>query len=552
MTPSYYQGILYFNQYIGEEPGIICPMAEQGDPHPEWPPGVLFKPTYDIDWQYEFIARMHLMGRTVLAADMGLGKSVMALGAAAVAFEFGLIDLVIVVCEKNKITEWERDFGRFTRLAAALYYGPKRKKVLGNLPQALVTTYETARTDAAVFPPKGSRTRTPLPGPLAEALAGKRVMLVYDEVTKIGHGRDSKLYKAHAWLERQLKASCPDLRVIGLTGTPMETDLEGMFNEMRVVVGTGPGAMPLVKEFEERVVRSRDIYGRPAYRPEGREWFRARCEPHILRKRKSDPDVRDQFPPLLEEFRRLQMKDDQYRLYRMLEDLAWTEKGERREVPGLNVLLRLMAGDPLAVLESAAAERSALAVMTAEELGADLERCSSAKAEELVSMADILMSGGGKMMVFTFFARTVLPVLVRRLGDRPVFTYHGGQTQAERDRQLALFEACEGGAVLVASDAAHRGINVPFVDVIAEYEPASKHSVRVQRANRGHRLGRMSPLLFVTLVLESTIETTSNISSVLARNTDQDFMLRDDEADGFTTAGDRRELYAQARPRKAG
>jgi len=167
-------------------------------------------------------------------------------------------------------------------------------------------------------------------------------------------------------------------------------------------------------------------------------------------------------------------------------------------------------------------------------------------------MSDIVMSGGGKLMVFTWFAHTVMPVLQRRLGDRQVFTYHGGMTSAEQDHQLALFEACEGGAVLLASDAAKRGINVPFVDVIAEYEPASKHSDRVQRANRGHRLGRVNPLTFVTFVLESTIESTSSISSVLGRNADQDFLLRDDEADGYTTADDRRELYAQARPRKAG
>jgi SNF2 family DNA or RNA helicase len=525
-------------------------MPEQEDQHPEWPPGILFKPTYDIDWQYDFIARMYLMRRAVLAADMGLGKSIMALGVAAVAFEYEQVDLVIVVCEKNKLSEWVRDFGKFTRLSAALYYGPKRKKVLGELPQALVTTYEAARSDSAVFPPKKSRSRTITPGPLLAALAGKRVMLVYDEVTKVGHGRSSALYKAHRWLEQQLRAACKETRVIALTGTPMETDLDGMFNEMRIVLA-GTGAMPTVKEFEERVVRSRDPWGRPAYRPEGMKWFRDRCDPYILRKRKSDPDVRDSFPPLLEEFRRIQMHDDQYKLYRTLEDLAWDERGERQDVPGLNTLLRLMAGDPLAVLESAATERSALAVMIAEELGADLERCSSAKAQELASMADIVMSGGGKMMVFTFYAHTVMPALKRRLGDRTVFTYHGGMTVAERDHQLALFEACEGGAVLLASDAARRGINVPFVDVISEYEPASKHSDRVQRASRGHRLGRVNPLTFVTLVLESTIESSSSITSVLSRNADQDFMLHDDEAEDYVTADDRREMYAQARPRKA-
>jgi superfamily II DNA or RNA helicase len=549
MTPSYYQELLYFNQYIGGRAGILTDMPELDDPHPEWPPGILFRPGYDIKWQYDFIARMFFMDSgVILAADMGLGKSVMGAGLAAVAFEQQVIDHVLVVCEKNKLTEWAADFGRFTRLAASLYYGPKRKGLLGGLPQAVVTTYETARDDVAVFPPKKSRSRTIAPGPLAQALSGKRVLVIYDEVTKVGHGRDSKLYKAHHWLVHYLRKSGKGSRVIGLTGTPMETDLEGMFNEMRVVV---PSAMPTVAEFEREVVRSRDIYGRPTYTPHGRLWFRERCDPYILRKRKSDEDVRDQFPPLMEEFRRLQMGDDQYKLYRMLEDLAWTPDGERQEVPGLQVLLRLMAGDPLAVLESAASERSELAVAVAEELGGDLERCSSAKAQELVSTADIVMSGGGKLMAFTFFAHTVMPVLQRRLSGRTVFTYHGGMTQAERDRQLALFEACEGGAVLLASDAAARGINVPFVDVIAEYEAASKHATRVQRASRGHRLGRANPLTFVTFVLESSIEASSNISSVLSRNADQDFMLHDDEADGFTTADDRRELYAQARPRKA-
>jgi superfamily II DNA or RNA helicase len=523
-------------------------MPEQGDPHPGWPHGILFKPTYSIDWQFDFIARLFLMRRGLVAADMGLGKSVIALGTAAVAFEHELIDHVVIVCEVNKLTEWVADFARFTRLSAALYHGPKRKNILGDLPQALVTTYETARSDAAVIPPKKSRSRTITPGPLLGALAGQRVMIVYDEVTKIGHGRSSNLYKAHQHLEKQLRASCKDLRVIALTGTPMETDLEGMFNEFRIVV---PGAMPTVKEFEDRVVLRRDIYGRPTYRPEGMAWFRGRCDPYILRKRKSDPDVRESFPPLLEEFRRIRMHEDQYKLYRMLEDLAWTPGGERQEVPGLNVLLRLMAGDPLAVLEAARAGNSDLTAMVAEELGADLERCSSAKAQELTSMADIVMSGGGKLMVFTFFAHTVMPVLKRRLGDRAVFTYHGGMTTAERDHQVALFKGCAGGAVLLASDAASKGINVPEAAVIAEYEAAAKFSTRMQRAGRGHRLGRADPLTFVTFVLESSIEGGSPIRSLLSRNADQDFMLHDDEAEDHVTADDRRELYAQARPRKA-
>jgi superfamily II DNA/RNA helicase len=161
------------------------------------------------------------------------------------------------------------------------------------------------------------------------------------------------------------------------------------------------------------------------------------------------------------------------------------------------------------------------------------------------------MSGGNKMLVFTFFAHTVMPVLAKRLGDRPVFTYHGAMSRAERDHQIEQFKACRGGAVLLSSDAGSKGLNVPEANVIAEYEPAGKFATRVQRSGRGHRLGRQDPLTFITFVLESSIEVTSNMTSVLSRNADQDFLLHDDEDPGYVTADDRREMYAQARPRKA-
>lgn len=521
-------------------------MAEQGEPHPDWPDGILFKPEYDIPWQYEFMARSFLMRRVIVAADMGLGKTVIALGSAAIAFEKGLVDLVLVVCEANKLTDWKRECHKFTRLGCSVYHGPKRKDLLGDLPQVLVTTYETARSDSSVFPPKGSRSRTILPGPLAAALKGMRVMLVYDEVTKIGHGRGSKLYKAHQWLEQQLRKDCKELRVVGLTGTPMETDLDGMFNELRIVV---PHAMPTVAEFERRVVSSRHpVYKTATYKQDGKEWFRSLCDPHILRKRKSDPDVREYFPPLTEKFLRIEMRADQRAAYRALEDLAWDEDGNFREVPGLSTLLRQLAGDPWAVGEAARTGSSALARMAAEEM-TELETCSSAKAEELISLCDLVMSSGGKLVVFSFFT-TVLRALRRRLGDRPVYLYTGEQTDADREDQKARFRAREGGAVLLSSDAGARGINLPEASYIVEYEVARTHSLRMQRAGRGHRLGKQDPLTVITMILEASAEAKNSVPSLLRRNADQDYILGDDGAEGHVSARDRAMMFAMSRPRK--
>lgn len=516
----------------------------------DWPDGLMFWPPRQIPWQTDYIARMFLMRTSVLAADLGTGKSVMALGVAGLAFEQDEIDHVLVVCKPNKLadSEWPADFRRFTRIEAGVYHGPKRRRLLEDLPQAIITTYETARDDLAVFPPKKSRSRTLAPGPLMDALRGKRVLVVYDEVTKLGR-RASNLYKAHHWALQQLRKHNPATMAIGMSATPMDTDLENIYSEMRVLIPS----MPTVREFEEHVIRDRDEWGRPVYRDGGKEWLRRVVEPWILRKRKSDPDVRDSFPPLTEEFRRLRMHPDQFRLYKELEDLAWDPRTrERTEVPGLDVLLRQLAGDPWAVLEAGRTGSSPLARMVARELGDELERCSSAKAEELIEIADLVMSSGGKLLVFTFFGGTVLPALRRRLGDRPVYEYHGGLTQAERERQKMLFKAHPGGAIMLASDAGADGMNCPWVSYTVEYDAARTHALRLQRSGRAHRLGQEDPLTFLTLVLESTIEGANSIRSLMARNADQDLILGDAGADGYVTAGDRRDLYAQARPRKAG
>lgn len=522
-------------------------MTVLAEPATDWPEGVLFWPPRQIPYQTDYIARMTVMGSAMLAADLGTGKTVMSLGTAGLCLEHGLIDGVLVVCERSKLTEWLADFGTFTRIEAALYHGPRRKKFLGALPTAVITTYETCRDDIAVFPPKQSRSRTLAPGVLMDALRGRRMLVIYDEVTKLGR-RSSNLYKAHYWMLGQFRKADPGLRVIGLSATPMDTDFDNIFSEMRLIA---PAGMPTAKEYERRVVRSRHPqWGTPTYDLEGKEWFRALCEPWILRKRKSDPDVREYFPPFTERFTRVRMRADQFGIYQALEDFAWDKDGNHRDVPGLAPLLRQLAGDPLAVLEAGRVGNSELARMVATELAGELEKCSSAKAEELIELADLVMSGGHKLLVFTFFGQTVLPVLQRRLRGRPVFTYHGGQTVRQQEDQKQAFKLHPGGAILLASDAAARGINLPEISYVVEYEIARTHSLRMQRAGRGHRLGKEDPLTLISLVLESSIEGQNMVRTLMSRNADQDFILGDAGADGHVSAEDRRAMYAQARTRK--
>jgi superfamily II DNA/RNA helicase len=216
-------------------------------------------------------------------------------------------------------------------------------------------------------------------------------------------------------------------------------------------------------------------------------------------------------------------------------------------VGGLSMMLRLFAGNPKALMFSP----SKLAQMLTSELASQLPGCSSAKTEELFDQLDRIVTGqDDKAMVFTFYAHTVLPVLRRELARRysHVFVYDGGRGSEEAK---SSFRQHRGGAILLCSDAASDGINVPEAAYIIEYEPARTHATRTQRFGRGHRLGRERPLTGLTLCLDGTVDQENTMETVLKRNEQQDIFLGDEGAAGYTSAADRREMFTIARRRKA-
>src|SRR5690606_27629873 len=187
----------------------------------------------------------------VLVWDCGLGESVGAIALAVLCVQEGLVEHVLVVCERNKVREWVADFETDTDLQTRRHHGSGRLKKLetGGVPPVLVTTYETAKRDLAV--PRGPRSFSP--GPLLAALKGKNILVVYDESAKL-RNRSSGNYKAHQYALGELRKA-GRVKVLGLTATPLERGYEDGFNQLRLIV---PEHMPLVKEFESRYVLSRD------------------------------------------------------------------------------------------------------------------------------------------------------------------------------------------------------------------------------------------------------------------------------------------------------
>jgi SNF2 family DNA or RNA helicase len=521
-----------------------------------------YSPLGLYDFQVDGIAQclVRTNGRDGVAAiwDTGIGKSHLAMGTAAYLFADNLIDLVVVIAERNKLEEWREDFERYTALSSHKYHGPGREKRLqkaGSV-HVFITSYETGRNELLAYESTGSRGRGHrVDGPLVATLGlrYRRILWVFDEPIKL-RKRSSENHRSYYYLLTSLRKGPHHQRVLGLTATPLERDIEDSFNIGRIIA---PDEMPAVSRFDELFVAERDHLGRPRFRPGRQQVFAQMFQKFVIRKRKTDPDVIDQFPKKIEESARIPLHPDHGRLYEAVEGLcdppadgvdertAGQIEAQERQ---LYTLLRMVAGHPAAVLHST----SAMALAVVEEVGAErLRSIKSSKTEWLLGELQKLVRGqGAQVVIFTFFANTVLPEVYQALVDAGylVSIYKGGSAtneQSKRDFKEGRTE------ILLASDAGARGINLENAQYVIEYESATTFANREQRLNRAHRITSTSPsVTCLTAILENTIEE-GLVDLMLARNSAQDILLGDsDDGSAFVTAAQRRQLLRAYRNRR--
>jgi SNF2 family DNA or RNA helicase len=503
-------------------------------------------------FQADSIARVYLRtldGKgNLLCWSTGTGKSVAGVRLATLLEEDALAgrarhDLTVVLAERNKVSEWVADFDRFTTLKARAHHGANRHKVMARdgLPQVLVTTYETAKADLVRNEKvEGRRSTRMVPGALLEALEGKRVLWISDECTKL-KGRGSGNHKAIDFTLKHLAKQTGMRRIVGMTATPIERDFEDAFNLGRLIE---PTAMPTVAEFDTLYVKSRDPYGRPRYDQDAIGGFTARFAPFLERRRKDDPELIDQFPKRVEEAVHLSMGDAQASLYYEIEALGYGRE-EEEPLPGLWTVLRQVAGAPGALVRSAQGNRGGLADQIVQALGEKmLLDMPNAKADWLTEYVERLVKGEQtKVVVFTFFGQSVLPILEERLSAKgiPVWVNHGGLSRERSDAAKANFRSSREAGVFLTSDAGARGINLPEATVCIEFESALTFANRTQRLDRIHRIDSKAPsVLCVTCVLDATVEVPI-LENVMARNEMSDLLMDSDAGEGFQDAAWRRQ-----------
>jgi Helicase conserved C-terminal domain len=458
-----------------------------------------------------------------IGADCGAGKTAIALCVACMLLDDGQVDHVLLECEKGKLDEWETDLRTFTRASVGvLSGGPQRRaEIIANPPQILVGTYETVRGEIA-RPQKltkaGREYSSLQPGPLAHALAGKRILLVWDEATaKIGADRGSAMYRHHELFLKFLRKH-GQVRVMPTTATVVDRDPEGWFNLARLM---DPGAAGRVQDFESYHV-GRDRYGKaivfkcltPEDCPPGAVSLQEKIGHLAVFKSKFDPDISRYFPKIAPPIATyVDLSERHQEFYEVIAQTDDDHKGDWQWNRQLFGVLRQIAGHPLSLVRSvemARAEKRDLpqvASLIVREVGErGLEALGAAKLDVLVERLQKDVRDA-QAVVFTFYGQSILPLIEERLVKEgfEVVVNHGGLSYAQRRRARVEFK--EGAQIFLSSDAGCRGINLPEAQWVFNYEMPLTHSKWWQRINRANRLDSLHPVTYVNdLIVRDTIE----------------------------------------------
>ncbi|SJL00280.1 related to Probable ATP-dependent RNA helicase DDX47 [Armillaria ostoyae] len=134
----------------------------------------------------------------------------------------------------------------------------------------------------------------------------------------------------------------------------------------------------------------------------------------------------------------------------------------------------------------------------------------------LISLAN--SQSQNSMIVFT---RTVhdaarVSIILRTLGF-PAVPLHGKLTQSQRLGALGKFKS-GGRSILVATDVASRGLDIPSVDIVINFDIPTHSKDYIHRVGRTARAGRAGKA--ITLVTQYDVELLQRIEQVIGTKMD--------------------------------
>lgn len=406
----------------------------------------------------------------LLCDDMGLGKThqVMALMTAIHkrSLQEKRVTRFLVVCPTTVLSHWYDKVREFCPyLDPFIYHGADRSSHDGwEKHPLIITSYGIALRDKEILEETGFD------------------LMILDEVQAVKN-RLTKTYHAI----KSLKARC----VIGLTGTPIEnsvTELKSLFDI--ALPGYFVSESVFESYFRIPIEENSDATAK--------DRLAKLIHPFTLRRKKEQ--VLKELPPKIEDIRRCDLSEVQYRLYRDVVDnqgqeLVQTLKDPDKTVPYMHIF---------AILNSLKQICDHPALLEGETK--DYSKYESGKWDTFVDLLDESIRSGQKVVVFSQYVK-MLELIESYLRDVDLkFATIKGHTR-KRSEEIKKFNGDPDCKVFTASlRASGLGIDLTGGSVVIHYDRWWNAAREEQATDRVHRIGQIRGVQVFKLVTRNTLE----------------------------------------------
>ncbi|EOY17681.1 P-loop containing nucleoside triphosphate hydrolases superfamily protein [Theobroma cacao] len=187
-----------------------------------------------------------------------------------------------------------------------------------------------------------------------------------------------------------------------------------------------------------------------------------------------------------------------------------TEAVEELSKAGLRNPVRVEVKAEMKSLNNSASSKQLASSKTPSSLHLEYLECEADKKPS--QLVDLLIKNKSKKIIIYFMTcacvdywGVVLPRLTALKGFS-LISLHGKMKQTAREKALAAFTSLSSG-ILLCTDVAARGLDIPGVDCIVQYDPPQDPNVFIHRVGRTARLGRQgSAIVFLLPKEEAYVE----------------------------------------------
>lgn len=286
-----------------------------------------------------------------------------------------------------------------------------------------------------------------------------------------------------------MKLSAPHR--IAMTGTPVENRLSELWSIFQFL---NPGYLGTASSFRQRYSLAGEERGSAL-----RELHRL-VSPFMLRRLKSDPDIRKDLPEKLELKSYCVLTPEQAGLYRgVVDQLLGTLDGQvgmARKGLVLSSLTKLkQICDHPGLIIPGRADSS--------------KTENSGKMERLLELVETIRENNESALIFTQYVsmgELLVSRLAKILGEEPYFL-HGGLAKTRRDEMVHNFQQGKGPNIFVLSlRAGGVGLNLTRASHVIHYDRWWNPAVENQATDRVFRIGQSRNVQVHKLICQGTLE----------------------------------------------